>query len=97
MFVFFGGKDGHRKVMKARLINSCRSWIRDQYLPENMKRKFGNAKSNIEQFENMFFGEGSVSTNPDGQCLEILERVGEGIIMTIIVWWVQNNGCSLSF
>ena len=34
-------KDGQRKMMKACLIKSRKSWIWDQYLPENMKWKFG--------------------------------------------------------
>ena len=36
------GKGGHREIMKIRLINSGRSWIRDQYLPENMKYTFAD-------------------------------------------------------
>ena len=34
-FVNFG-KDGHRKMMKIRVIKSSKSWIRDQYLLKNM-------------------------------------------------------------
>ena len=30
-------KGGHRKMMKIRLKKSQKSWIWDQYLPENMK------------------------------------------------------------
>ena len=33
-------KGGHRK-MKIRLTKSWKSWMWDQYLPENMKLKFG--------------------------------------------------------
>ena len=35
-------KDGHRTIMKTRLIKSRKSWIWDQYLPENMRWTFGN-------------------------------------------------------
>ena len=35
-------KDGHRKMMKIRLIKSWNSWIRHQYL-SNMKWKFDNS------------------------------------------------------
>ena len=31
------GKGGQRKMMKIRLKKSPKSWIWDQYLPENMK------------------------------------------------------------
>ena len=43
-------------MMKIRLVNSWKSWIWDQYLPESMKWNFGNM--------------GLVSSNksPDGQC-----------------------------
>ena len=32
--------DGDRTIRKIRLRNSRKSWIRDQYLPENMKLNF---------------------------------------------------------
>ena len=31
------GKEGGREIPKIRLIKSWKSWICDQYLPENMK------------------------------------------------------------
>ena len=37
------GQDGRRQIPTTRLINSWKSWIWDQYLPENMKWKFGKS------------------------------------------------------
>ena len=31
------GKGGRREMLKIRVIKYCKSWICDQYLPENMK------------------------------------------------------------
>ena len=48
------GKDGYRKIRAIRLINSWKSWIRDQYLYKNMKWKFGNMRSlNLWNFANL--------------------------------------------
>ena len=35
-------KDGHRKMVKIRLIQSQKSWICISYLSKNMKWKFAN-------------------------------------------------------
>ena len=51
MFESFG-KDRCRTIPKIRLINSSKSWIRDRYLSNNMKWKFGNMGSlNLRHFE----------------------------------------------
>ena len=34
-------EDGHREILPIRLIKSWKSWIWDQYLPENMEWQFG--------------------------------------------------------
>ena len=70
-------KKGRRKMMKSHLINSWKSWIWDQYLPENMKYIFNDIESNIGHLESTNFVEGLVSTNPDDRCLEMLERRGD--------------------
>ena len=36
------GRDGRRELSTIRLINSWRSWIWEQYLPEDMKWKIGD-------------------------------------------------------
>ena len=40
IFVNFG-KGGHRQMMKSRLKTSWKSWIWDQYLPENNLKSEG--------------------------------------------------------
>ena len=56
--------------MKVRLINSCKSWIWDQYLPESMKSTFGNIESNIAHLKEMQMSERVGVENPDNQGLK---------------------------
>ena len=44
-------KDGHREMMKMRLIQSQKSWMWDQYLSKNITWKFGNAQHFLETYK----------------------------------------------
>ena len=54
------GKEGNRTIMKIRLNKSSKSWIWDQYPPEDVKRHFGiktfEAKKLLNlQLRNLYF------------------------------------------
>ena len=42
-FLKICGKDGGWKIPTIRPTNSWKSWIQDQYLPENMRWEFGKS------------------------------------------------------